>query len=288
MMLTERDMKLLEHLKRYGVITKEGAGALYGTEKYHDTRLTELYRAGYVKRKYGIVYLGKKGKEVVGEGKKLPTDKMMKRRAIRISEMAAYFEGSAWTFVPSWEVKRREGEIDRGGRFLGLLEGRTEYMVYDVGEKPNEVTIKRMKDEMRKLYKVGVYRAVVFYGSGEAREKYGTEGLGLTEQLALPYPEGIELLRKHGERDIVKEAARKAFGEVREPEWSEADCTAEGKQVVVLVLNDIEKRAKLKNYFELAKYRHTKVQEVIIVCLKEQEETFRKEYPMCEIRTVEI
>ncbi|WP_073346647.1 hypothetical protein [Caldanaerobius fijiensis] len=224
----------------------------------------------------------------MGEGKKLPNDKAKRERMIRISEVAAYFEGSAWTFIPSFELKEREQRLERGGRFLRLLEERTEYMVYDIGEKPSEAKIKQIKDEMRKLYKVGVYRAAVFYGSGEAREKYGMEGLGLTEQLVLPYPEGIEILKRHGERDVVKEAARKAFEEVGEPEWSEADCTAEGKQVVVLMLNDIEKRAKLKNYFELAKYRHTKIQEVIIVCLKEQEETFRKEYPMCEVRTVEI
>jgi hypothetical protein len=56
--------------------------------------------------------------------------------------------------------------------------------------------------------------------------------------------------------------------------------------VVVLILNDVEKIAKIKNYLMLAQYRYTKAMEIEILCLKEQEEMFKEMFPECSIKTM--
>ncbi|HHW57796.1 MAG TPA: hypothetical protein GXX15_09080, partial [Clostridia bacterium] len=73
-----------------------------------------------------------------------------------------------------------------------------------------------------------------------------------------------------------------------EPNWKEADFRAGDKEVVVLILNDIEKIAKIKNYLMLAQYRYTRATEIEILCLEEQEEMFREMLPECSIKTIEM
>jgi len=290
--LTERDVRLLEELAELSMIKVENVNKIYESSAYYLKRLVDLKKAHYVRRLKGYVMLGVNGikyaKEHGWEVKHAPSAHGQKERIQKISDLYYDFKGSGWTFVDSRKIKEQRKSLDRGSNFLGLLVGRTEYAVYNIGKKPDEKKITLIKKEQEKLHRIGIYRTIVFYEDPQAREMYGTEGIGLKEQLLLPYPYGIELVKKHGERDLVEEAAMKVYGEnLKEPDWKEADYAVDNKQIMVLVLNDVEKIAKIKNYFELAQYRYTRTEKIEIVCLEEQEEMFREMFPECSIRTVE-
>lgn len=291
--LTERDIELLKELAEHIVISIGNVGKIYQTDRYHELRLKDLSDTKYVKRKDGYVYLGTKGKEYLkSQGIKVPTLTSRKdgfwERTKHISDLYYDFKSSPWVFIDGKEIKKQYKTIDRGSMFLGLITGRTQYMIYFLSKRYDKKQITTLKNEISKLYKYGIYRVVIFYRDKEERERYGSEALGIKEQLALPYPGGLELLKKHGEKDIVKAAAEKVYSELKEASWKEADFEAEGKQIMVLILNDIEKRAKIRNYIEMSRYRYTSRQDIEILCLKEQEETFKKEFPECSIKTISM
>jgi hypothetical protein len=289
--LTERDRKLLEMLAELSMIKVENLSHIYETKAYYLKRIALLRKAHYVRRLKGYVMLGSKGIEYVRsiglKRKGIPTAHGQKERVQKISDLYFNFLGTNWTFIDSRKIKEQRPSIYRSSIFLGFLIGRTEYAVYSIGKEPGKEKIDAVKSEQEKLHKLGIYRSVVFYESPEARKRYGIEGLGLKEQLLLPYPYGVELLKEHGKRDLIKEAAIKAYGsDLKEPNWKEADYNVGDKQIMVLILNDIEKIAKIKNYLMLAQYRYTKAMEIEILCLQEQEEMFKEMFPRCSIRTV--
>mgnify|MGYP000040688127 FL=1 len=289
--LTERDKKLLEMLAELSMIKVENLSHIYETKAYYLKRIALLRKAHYVRRLKGYVMLGSKGIEYVRsiglKRKGIPTAHGQKERVQRISDLYFDFLGTAWHFVDSRKIKEQKASIYRSSIFLGFLIGRTEYAVYSIGKEPSREKIDAVKSEQEKLHKLGIYRSIVFYESPEARKRYGVEGLGLKEQLLLPYPYGVELLKEHGKRDLIKEAAAKTYGSsLKEPSWKEADFSADDKEVVVLILNDIEKIAKIRNYLILAQYRYTKITEIEILCLEEQQEMFKEMFPECSIKTI--
>jgi len=129
---------------------------------------------------------------------------------------------------------------------------------------------------------------IIFAETPKAMASYGIEALGLDEQLLLPYTElGINIARELYNGRIIKKAIEKAVGKALEPAWGNADFSLpDGRQGVVLVTNDIEKRSRLQDYFRMARYRHTKTQEIVIVCLESQKEVFAQEFPRCEIISI--
>jgi hypothetical protein len=289
--LTERDKKLLEMLAELSMIKVENLSHIYETKAYYLKRIALLRKAHYVRRLKGYVMLGSKGVEYVKsiglKRKGIPTAHGQKERVQRISDLYFDFLGTDWMFIDSRKIKEQKPSIYRSSLFLGLLAGRTEYAVYSIGKEPSKEKIDAVKSEQEKLHKLGIYRSIVFYESPEARKRYGIEGLGLKEQLLLPYPYGIELLKEHGRRDLIKEAAIKVYGSsLKEPNWKEADFSVGDKEIMVLILNDIEKIAKIKNYLILAQYRHTKTTEIEILCLEEQKEMFKEMFPECSIKTI--
>lgn len=289
--LTERDRRLLEMLAELSVIKVENLSHIYETKAYYLKRIALLKKAHYVRRLKGYVMLGSKGIEYVRsmglKRKGIPTAHGQKERIQKISDLHFDFLNTDWTFIDSRKVKEEKLTVYRSSLFLGVLAGRAEYAVYSIGKEPSKEKIVAIKSEQEKLHKLGVYRSIVFYESPEARKKYGIQGLGLKEQLLLPYPYGIELLKEYGKRELIKEAAIKVYGsELREPNWKEADFSAGDREVMVLILNDIEKIAKIQNYLTHAQYRHTKTTEIEILCLKEQEEMFKEMFPECSIRII--
>ena len=289
--LTERDKKLLEMLAELSMIKVENLLHIYETKTYYLKRIALLKKAHYVRRLKGYVMLGSKGVEYVKsiglKRKGIPTAHGQKERVQRISDLYFDFLGTDWMFIDSRKIKEEKPSIYRSSLLLGLLTGRTEYAVYSIGKEPSKEKIDAVKSEQEKLHKLGIYRSIVFYESPEARKRYGIEGLGLKEQLLLPYPYGIELLKEHGRKDLIKEAAIKVYGDnLKEPGWKEADFSVDDKEIVVLILNDIEKIAKIRNYLILAQYRYTKITEIEILCLEEQQEMFKEMFPECSIKTI--
>jgi hypothetical protein len=282
----------LKELAEISMIKVENASKIYESSAYYLKRLTDLKKAHYIRRLKGYIMLGVNGIKYAKEnGLKIrhaPSEYGQKERVQRISNLYYDFKGSDWTFSDSRKIKEQEKSLDRGSNFLGLLTGRTEYAVYNIGKKPDKKKITLIRKEQQNLHRIGIYRTIVFYEDPQAREMYGTEGIGLKEQLLLPYPYGIELVKEHGKHDLIEKVAVKVYGEdLREPDWKEADYAVDNKQIMVLVMNDVEKIAKIRNYFHLAQYRYTKTEKIEIVCLEKQEEMFKEMFPECDIRSVE-
>jgi len=262
---------------------------MYETNAYHLKRMSQLKKAHYVRTKEGNVMLGSKGIEYVrsiGLKKKgIPTAHGQKERIQKISDLYFDFLGTDWTFRDSRKLKTENPSAYRSSLFLGILTWRTDYAVYSIGKGPSKDKINNIKSEQEELHKLGIYRSIIFYESPEARKRYVIEGLGLKEQLLLPYPHGIELLKEHGKKDLIREADVNVYGDrLKKPNWKEADFSIDDKEVMVLILNDIEKIAQIKNYLMLAQYRYTKTTEIEILCLEEQEEMFKEMFPECSIK----
>ena len=119
-------------------------------------------------------------------------------------------------------------------------------------------------------------------------DMYEIEAHGLSEQLLLPWNDlGIGLLKQHIKENLCYKAAVLALKKVNPSQWALADYSdEEGNSVIVVVLNDIEKRAKLHGYYYMSQHRHTSTQQVILICLESQVSLFTQEYPKARILSV--
>lgn len=290
--LTERDKEFLKFLSEYRIIRVEDAAEFYDTRSYHEKRFAVLRKHHYIKRRRNCVYLDRKGREFLREeyginAPRLPSTKATKERALKIARLYVQFLKSDWEFLPSWRVKE-EYCLDRGGLYHAMIRSDIEYLVYNIGKEPSKNKLLQVKSEIKKLYSIGFRRVIIFAETPKAMASYGIEALGLDEQLLLPYTElGINIARELYNGRIIKKAIEKAVGKALEPAWVNADFSLpDGRQGVVLVTNDIEKRSRLQDYFRMARYRHTKTQEIVIVCLESQKEVFAQEFPRCEIISI--
>lgn len=287
--LTERDVEFLKLLSEYKIVNINDAAKFYGTRSYHEKRLTVLKNDGFIKRKKNCIFLARKGREFLLKNcgikaPRLPSEKAMKERSLKIAKLYISFLNSEWEFLPSWKVKE-EYQLDRRGLYYGMIRNDIEYMIYSIGKDPSDDKILQVKSELQKLYSIGFRRAVVFAETPRAMASYGIEALGLDEQLLLPYTElGINIVKKlHGGK-LIEKAVKMTFGNIQKPTWVNADFSLpDGRQGLVLITNDIEKRARLRDYFKMARYRHTGTQKIVILCLESQIEIFKQEFPDCEI-----
>lgn len=290
--LTDRDEMLLKCLLLYGVISVDSVGCIYQTSRYHSNRLTRLADARYVNRSGGLVTLGVEGRRFLEEqGHEVSSkrfDRLAKERRKKVSEVGISFLYSDLSFIPSWEAKKRFN-LNRGLRLLGLLQNSSILAVYSIGKRPGEEKVSAIKDELRKFPPLGIRRAVILAESKAAIDMYTVEPLGLDEQLLLPYSKfSIELLKIYARENLSYKSAKIALGDIYPSKWVSADYSdSEGRPVVVLSLNDIEKRARLKSYYEFSSYRHTSLQDIIIVCLESQYELFTNEFPHAKIVTIQ-
>jgi energy-coupling factor transport system ATP-binding protein len=119
---------------------------------------------------------------------------------------------------------------------------------------------------------------------------YGEESLGLAEQLLLPYNRtSIALIRALGSENIIKKATQLIFRHGGPPQWTVADYTVDNnKQAIVLILNDIEKRVCISEYYEFAQYRYTTKNDTVIICLDVQKQFYAQKYPDCQVATVTL
>jgi len=294
--ITDRDWELLKFLGEYRLITIAEVGKLFGTEKYHQDRVTVLKKAGLVCRNKNSIYLSRAGRELLKQ-RGIPCyyvsePKVMVSRYSRIANFVLDIAGSDWKFTPSWRYKE-DIRANRSARLYGVIEnGSKTYAVYNIGKEPQKKSLYNLKRELEQLpAKYGITRAVIFAESDKAIEAYGEESLGLSEQLLLLYGDtNLALLRAAAKENLIKKAAQLLFEHGGPPEWKGADYTVDNdRQAVVLIFNDIEKIARLNEYAELLTYRRIRVQNnVVIVCLKDREEYYREKYPMFEVMAVEI
>lgn len=288
--LTERDEELLKLIAKYGVISINAARYIYQTKKYHENRITVLSRAGYVTRSNGVK-LARKGKEYVKklgiEVRNIQRSASYQNRVAAISELALIFEGSGLEFMPSWDAKS-ELNLSGSSKALGAIKNDMLTIVYALSENTTQKSINTIKSEMQTLQTRGIGRAVILAENKAAMDKFPVEAIGLSEQLLLPWTEyGINLLITHIKEDLRYKSAKMVLGEVYPPRWTLADYyDSNDKPVVVLTLNDLEKRAKLESYYRITSQRHTGQQQVTLICLQSQLSVFSKEFPNANIQAI--
>lgn len=293
---------------------------------YYKKRLVVLNKSSYIKRCSGTLYLGSKGKKYLEErGKEIrviPKTKRLKERCAAITKFMNQTSES-WVFMPSWEVKKwteenYEKRLDKGGRYYGIIKSWTRYVVYNIGDNPSERSVigeeseyeKRRKHrpkngeltciakEMHKLNEIiNIDKAIVFVESKSAFNKYikfirkyndGAVRLWLQEHLLLPYTDYyIGLLNNHGKHDLIKAAAEHIYGNIQAPLWTGADYTVEnGKQLIVMLFNDLVKMQKLENELLIRSYGNRITMKFVILCLEQQKTLYTEIFPQCEIKTI--
>lgn len=91
-------------------------------------------------------------------------------------------------------------------------------------------------------------------------------------------------------KDINYLTATHLFGErVTKNTWKYANYQLDtGEMIVVLINNDIEKLVRIKQYLEVNKYNRSNKNNIIAVCLKEQEQSLKNELTGVEIKTIGI
>lgn len=292
--ITERDFELLKFLGEFCAVSVSDVGRLYNTKTYHETRLVVLGTANLIRRKDNLVYLGEEGKRYLKlQGlsyRRAPSARITKQRNPRVAKLYLDFAGSDWTFIPSWQYKQ-EVTSHKGERYYGVLEGSKTYALYNIGMHPHGKSIYNLKREIEKLpSKFGINRVIIFAESPTAMKAYGEESLGLAEQLLLPYNRtSIALIRALGSENIIKKATQLIFRHGGPPQWTVADYTVDNnKQAIVLILNDIEKRVCISEYYEFAQYRYTTKNDTVIICLDVQKQFYAQKYPDCQVATVTL
>jgi len=295
--ITSRDWELLKYLAEYAVVSVDTVGKIFGTEKYHEDRITELKKAKLISRKKNLVYLTKAGRELLEQNnfpcRALPDSISRETRYPKVADFAVKISGSNWDFIPSWRYKEERGGLSlRGARLYGVISNKeVEYAVYNIGKEPRDKSLRNLKQEIMNLpVTLGLNRAVIFAESEEAMQDYGEEPMGLMEQWLLLYNDvNLALLKRAASENLIKKAAQMLFEHGGPPEWKGADYTVDnGRQAVVLIFNDVEKIARLNEYAELLAYRRIRSQgNVVIVCLKDREEYYRQKYPRFEVMAVD-
>lgn len=290
--LSDRDKTLLEQLAKCSLLTMEHVKVIYGNKKwYHMRRTTKLKEYGYINKNYGYITLASEGIYYAEENgidiRPLPKDKVLKQRTSKIIDLMYQIE-SKLNFIPSWELKEKYN-LNRGSRVYGMISGNKDYYIYNLGKKPSDKLMKDIKSELTKLDMVGINKAILLAESLEAIKSWKEESLSLREQLLLPYTKmGLLIINSLASEDIIEKSARLIYGDkLQKPKWLSADYSVENdKQVIVLILNDIEKKKMLEEYYQSVKYNYTINQDVVIICLESQFKNFKALYPNCEIKTV--
>ena len=98
--ITERDWKLIRFLGEYRVIAVDDVGKIYGTERYHELRLTALKKAKLINRKNSYVYLTQASRNLLKQ-QNLPCNelnslKQSESRYPRIARLSLDMEGSEY------------------------------------------------------------------------------------------------------------------------------------------------------------------------------------------------
>lgn len=266
--VTERDIKLLNLLGQCGVMRPEQAKVVYGNvKKYHLRRVEKLVSAGMLVRDNGYIRPTQKGLDVAGfPGKPLRLQKhRYEERSIAVELLSLF---SDWDVRLAREVKHA-GDIQRSAHLLAVISRSSlRYAVYVLTHEPRPATVRFLRAEMRDLHHSGIERVLMFCASPAIMQAFDeTPPDGLKEFCLLPYPEGVQSLKRLFSPDfkIFMNARFPGLTPSRRPfahfEWRDAFIT-------VLIHNDLVKRRFLKEYLEHAQKREGR--RCIVVCAPNQ------------------
>lgn len=309
--LQERDIKLIKLLAEYGLIYSKDTRRIYGnTKRYHEIRLGQLKKEGYIRSKNLMIYLGYKGKDYCEQRgivcKQVPGELVQRRRISEISKIIMELNG-VWECLPSWKIKRSDSRKDYMKRYYANIKSKTgeEYLLYvihgfktktitDKMRRGKEYSVYSLKREIERSAKEKKYmNAIILVEDKETMDLYKKTNslLNLNKQIVLPYNAyGIFLLKLIGEGINKEEIIRKVTSNYMNSELKVTDFTINlngYKQAIILIDSDLNKRNKLKNYIEVFKNESQRL-DICIICLSKQAKLYHKEFPKCEIITVDL
>ena len=122
--LRSRDFDFIMYLSEYGIITNENVKLFYDSKYYYKNRLASLAKGEFIKRLYGKVVLGRKGKSYLNETglgyRNINRNETYKKRMERISDVSCKVQLAGWFFEPSWRCNINTF-TKRGNRFIGVM-----------------------------------------------------------------------------------------------------------------------------------------------------------------------
>lgn len=275
--LTKRDIKVLKFISITGTATTKQIQKIFQSSWYHYKRLKVLETKGYIRRDGTYLHLTKKGRQVVGCTEPWVRKDWQKEWGTKINDIILEVSDS-FTFLSSRETKAQYG-LNRASKLNGLLtNGVKNYVIYLLHANPHAQRVQAIKREITKhVAATNLQRVIVFASSPKAMKKFGDNDCGAYELLLLPYPAGARLLSDMSNPE-VDEYIRNLLPGAVPVSAPFADYLAGDTYISVLVLNDLVRRARLKDYFswDLEK------KPVLIVCLQDQLNLLKNLYPDAE------
>lgn len=267
--LTERDLIFLELLCRSSVISTEQAGKIYGTNSYHQIRLSELASRGLIKREWGYVKPTGKCFKIFGiEPVYLKEEQKWKIQQL-IDALDVYLNLSNWNFYFRREVKQKNTRVPQVSRLAGIAERDSiKYAVYII---PNKQITKRglyaLQNDIKSIISAGYEDIVIFYKHEEITPYLQENTCGSQSYLLLPFTKyGISVFDNRQEiYEYIEKTATEKFNNCERTEYQIYDYKAGDKYIMVLVDNDIIKYKLLEIYSK----RYPK-EDQIVICARDQ------------------
>lgn len=290
MKLTDRDAELLRVLGEAGVMTLEQVRKLYGgVSRYHLRRVEVMCAAGYLVRKGGRVKPLQAGLKAVGINREPPKIRDIEDEKHQLEVVDVYLGLRGWQFEFRQAAKERR-RIDRGVRLDAVVsDGEVEYAVYVLRQGMGAASAARLHDEISRLPVWGIKRVAAFAPSRLEAEVFMLEGTSaarrrlyvavapVEELMLLPLKTGPEILVK-ARGGWLKELSRVLPGLEPSPN-GHADYVWRGRDVVVLVTNDLIKRWRMAE-------DPGRWEGAVVVCLESQSKLFAEQYPQTRLVVV--
>ena len=139
--ITYRDIKLLEFLAEYKIMSLDNSKYIYETITYQEKRIVVLVKHGYIKRlKHRYITLGIKGRDLLllygVEIRKHCRNANNMERLNVISDISSFITfNENMEFTPSWQLKDVDSPTTRSRRYLGVIRmNDTDFLTYSIYE----------------------------------------------------------------------------------------------------------------------------------------------------------
>lgn len=277
-MITENDLRILELLGKYSVLTTNILSEIIAdvSKHYIKKRTYQLIERGYIKRNGYSLMLTIKGARKIGMNS-VPVVKDYNTHKKLAANEALISLSEHLNVYSSKEIKEHY-LIPATFRVGGGVEKEGIYAVYALPKKPTQKLVKDIKIEINKLRDYNVKKAIVFCPTKESYDVFDPDRpcKGIDELLLLPYPLGIDwFVRKDNLCEVIKEPLKPA-------DRTFADYIAGNNTYFsYLVTNDIVKINRIKLFYDHV-IQYEKSKSITAVILKDQQSHFRqifKDYP---------
>lgn len=287
--LQNRDIELLIFLGRYKIISLDNTRYIYNTVTYQEKRIVALVKNNYIRRlKHRYITLGTKGKKYLLENgfdiRNHCRNENNTERLMVISDIASCFIKDDFNFIPSWEMKKEDEPTTHSRRYIGKLEYyNQDYLIYAIYDGKDENYIKSIYYDIRKENE---YNKVMIFTNDITKIVLHEKGFyfGNDNTVLVSYDEyGKFLIRNNYQ---IRKSMYLRLIELYKTKESNLEFVDfelnDNNYVLMMPLINMEKLARLKNYFdcnENCKYIH-------IFGIEENENVVRTFLPKCHYKSL--